>query len=130
MRPSPSSEGREVERLGETVAGRRGRKTMPEATKPRTEGSTAVTIFGRTYHLRGDGDGEYLTELADVVDRKMREVAEATGTADTLKVAILASLNIADDYLKAGRDGLASGDASREKRLARMVALLDEALAE
>jgi len=103
---------------------------MPEASKPRTKGSTAVTIFGRTYHLRGDGDGEYLVELADIVDRKMREVAEATGTADTLKVAILASLNIADDYLKAGRDGLVSGDAGREERLARMVALLDEALAE
>ena len=104
--------------------------TMPEATKPRTEGSTAVTIFGRTYHLRGDGDGDYLVELADIVDRKMREVAEATGTADTLKVAILASLNIADDYLRAGREGVASGGATHEKRLARMVALLDEALAE
>lgn len=104
---------------------------MPEATKPRTtEESTAVTIFGRTYHLRGEGDSEYLIELADIVDRKMREVAEATGTADTLKVAILASLNIADDYLKVSREGLASGDAAPEKRLARMVALLDEALAE
>ena len=103
---------------------------MPEATKPRTEESTAVTIFGRTYHLRGEGDSEYLIELADIVDRKMREVAEATGTADTLKVAILASLNIADDYLKASREGVASGDAAPEKRLARMVALLDEALAE
>jgi cell division protein ZapA len=103
---------------------------MPEPTKPRTEGSTAVTIFGRTYHLRGDGDHAYLTELAGIVDRKMSEVAEATGTADTLKVAILASLNIADDYLKAGRGGAASGDAAPEKRLARMVALLDEALAE
>jgi len=103
---------------------------MSGESKPRAEDSTAVTIFGRTYHLRGEGDSEYLVELADLVDRKMREVAEATGTADTLKVAILASLNIADDYLKAGRNGIVSGDEAPGKRLARMVALLDEALAE
>jgi len=106
------------------------KKQMSGASRPRGDESTAVTIFGRTYHLRGEGDSGYLVELADLVDRKMREVAEATGTADTLKVAILASLNIADDYLKAGRDGSTSGDEAPDQRLARMVALLDEALAE
>jgi cell division protein ZapA len=90
---------------------------------------TPVNIYGRTYHLRGGGDEEYLAELAGHVDARMREVAGATGTADTLKVAILASLNIADDYFKArrGEDGSASDDV--QKRLARMVTLLDEALA-
>ena len=63
--------------------------------------ATAVTIFGQTYHLRGGDDETYLTHLAAHVDRKMREVAEATGTADTLKVAVLAALNIADDSLQA-----------------------------
>ena len=45
---------------------------------------TPVTIYGKTYHLRGDGDAGYLHELAQEVDRRMREVAETTGTADTL----------------------------------------------
>lgn len=88
---------------------------------------TAVTIFGRTYHLRGDVDGEYLTELAARVDGKMREVAEATGTADTLKVAILAALNMADENLRAD-DARAAG--SDGKRLAQLVTRLDEALGE
>jgi hypothetical protein len=52
---------------------------------------TLVTIYGKTYHLRGDDPG-YLHELAREVDGRMREVAEATGTADTLNVAILAAL--------------------------------------
>lgn len=103
---------------------------MSGASRPRADESTAVTIFGRTYHLRGEGDSGYLIELADLVDRRMREVAEATGTADTLKVAILACLNIADDSLKAGRGGSTPGGEAPAKRLARMVALLDEALAE
>ena len=90
---------------------------------------TAVTIYGQTYQLRGNEDGTYLTQLADHVDRKMREVVEATGTADTLKVAILAALNIADEYLQARGGHVAPMDSGTDARLARMVTMLDEALA-
>jgi cell division protein ZapA len=90
--------------------------------------ATAVTIYGQTYHLRGE-DGSYLTELASLVDRRMREVVEATGTADSLKVAILSALNIADDYLQARRGLAVPADGPDEERLARMITLLDEALA-
>lgn len=90
---------------------------------------TAVTIFGRTYHLRGESDCDYLTELAELVDGKMREVTEETDTADTLQVSILASLNIADDYLRASRGRPQSPNKAMDKRLAKMVSTLDEALA-
>lgn len=92
--------------------------------------AAAVTIFGQTYHLRGDENGEYLEQLAGLVDRKMRDVAEATETADTLKVAILASLNLADEYLQARRGEPAREDERIDERLARMVTMLDEALVE
>jgi len=91
-------------------------------------GSIPVKIHGRTYYLRGDGDGSYLEELASIVDTKMREVAEVTGTADTLKVAILASLNLADDYLKASNGRMPDNRAS-DRRLAKLVTTLDEVLA-
>lgn len=91
------------------------------------EPSTPVTIFGRTYHLRGDGDPAYLHELARDVDRRMREVAEATGTADTLSVAILAALNVTDECLQAQR-GAVSQDT--EPLLDRWVALIDDVLAD
>ncbi|MDH3627516.1 MAG: cell division protein ZapA [Acidobacteriota bacterium] len=95
--------------------------------------ATPVTILGTTYHLRGHEDEEYLLQLARLVDGKMREVASATGTADSMKIAILGCLNLADDYIRASRDGgSASGnpDKDHERRLTRMVTLLDEALAE
>ena len=101
---------------------------MPDNVAEQGE-ATPVTIFGRTYHLRGNEDPDYLVELAELVDRKMQDMAEATGTADTLKVAILACLNVADDYLQARRGGSHRPDERTEKRLARMVTLLDEALA-
>ena len=64
------------------------------------------------------------------MDGRMREIAEGTGTADTLKLAILASLNIADEYLRSDLDDETPTSVRVEKRLGRMVTLLDEALAE
>ncbi|HEX8170918.1 MAG TPA: cell division protein ZapA [Thermoanaerobaculia bacterium] len=60
--------------------------------------STTVEIFGQTYNVRGDGDPGYLAELARFVDSRMREVAGQVATVDPMKIAILAALNIADEF--------------------------------
>jgi len=62
-------------------------------------GSMEVEIFGAVYSVRGNDDREYLQGLADLVDRKMREVAEHVNTADTARIAILAALNLADELM-------------------------------
>lgn len=63
-----------------------------------THDSTVVEIFGQSYNVRGDGDPEYLAELARFVDTRMREVAAQVATVDPMKIAILAALNIADEF--------------------------------
>ena len=63
-----------------------------------TPGSTSVEIFGQTYQVRGDGDPDYLLELARFVDSRMRDVAAQVATVDPAKIAILAALNIADEF--------------------------------
>ena len=60
--------------------------------------STTVEIFGQTYNVRGEGDPDYLAELAQFVDSRMREVAASVATVDAAKIAILAALNIADEF--------------------------------
>ena len=60
--------------------------------------STSVEIFGQTYNVRGEGDPNYLAELARFVDSRMREVAGQVNTVDPMKIAILAALNIADEF--------------------------------
>jgi cell division protein ZapA len=62
--------------------------------------TTEVEIFGAVYHVRGGEDRGYLQGLADLVDRKMREVAEHVHTADTARIAILAALNLADELVR------------------------------
>jgi cell division protein ZapA len=62
--------------------------------------NTPVEIFGAVYTVRGAEEPEHLQELAGLVDRKMREVAQHVSTADTARIAILAALNLADELFR------------------------------
>jgi len=64
------------------------------------QGSTQVEIYGQSYHVRGEGDPEYLLELARFVDVKMREIASQSAPTDPMRIAILAALNIADEFTR------------------------------
>lgn len=57
-----------------------------------------VQIYDQEYHMRGELDPEYIRTLAQFLDAKMRSIAERTHTVDSLRVAVLAALNIADEY--------------------------------
>jgi cell division protein ZapA len=87
-----------------------------------------VEIYDQAYNLRGV-DTEYILKLADFVDKKMRNVAEQTSTVDSLRVAVLAALNIADEYqvLKKKYDLLAS---QFRERTGALSGALDEVLGE
>ncbi len=62
-------------------------------------GRVDVEIFGKVYTVRGDKDPDYVRRVAEFVDRKMREISEVTDTVSTARIAILACLNIADEFL-------------------------------
>ena len=62
---------------------------------------TTVKIYHQTYQVRSGDDPEYIKRLAQYVDETMTEVFESTSSVDSIKVAVLAALNIADDYYRA-----------------------------
>lgn len=86
-----------------------------------------VDIYNQTYTIRSDGDNEYIQGLADYVDRKMREIASGTMTVDSLKVAILAALHIADEFYQL-RDAQAHTDAQLAARSAEAAEMLDRVI--
>jgi cell division protein ZapA len=88
-----------------------------------------VEIYNQTYHLSGQ-DADHIRKLAAQVDAKMRAVAAQGRTVDSLRVAVLAALNLADD-LSQTQEG-ASGLATRvgHARAASLRGLLDEVLEE
>jgi len=59
-----------------------------------------IEIFGHKHKIRvkGEEDEKYIGRLTSYVDQRMREVAFKSKSADILKIAVLAALNIADDY--------------------------------
>lgn len=97
-----------------------------------TNGNVRVEIYDQSYNLRGS-DAEHIHKLAELVDSKMRAVAEHTSTVDSLRVAVLAALNIADEYLalKTKYDAIASEYTQRASHLrSALDSALDEATRE
>lgn len=86
-----------------------------------------VEIYDQTYHLSGE-DPEHIRKLAEQVDAKMRAVAAQGRTVDSLRVAVLAALNLADELSQANVS--VSGAAARvgHARAASLRGLLDEVL--
>ncbi len=56
-----------------------------------------VVIYDQEYKMRSDLDPEYIRKLAEYVDGKMRSIASRTQVVDSLRVAVLAALNLADE---------------------------------
>lgn len=89
--------------------------------------ATEVEIFGALYHVRGDKDPEYLRELADEVDQKMREIAQQVSTVDTGKIAILVALNLTDELFQCRKHQ--DGDRVEiEEKVQELAGRLGEAL--
>jgi cell division protein ZapA len=59
-----------------------------------------VQIFGTSYTIRGEADQAYVQRVAGYVDAKMREINEKLPVASVAKVAVLASLNLADELFR------------------------------
>ena len=82
-----------------------------------------VEIYDQSYVMKGELDEEYVQALARMVDAKMRSIATRTRTVDTLRVAVLAAMNIADECQQ-----LRSKMARVEQKVAECSDVLDDLL--
>jgi cell division protein ZapA len=122
VRPSTDAASRRPASSRRTLLWLRLRRI--KIVKDAQNSSVRVEIFDQAYNLRGS-DAEYILKLAEYVDSKMRAVAEATNTIDTVRLAVLAALNIADEYhlLKKKQEG---GATDYQKRAHVLADALDE----
>lgn len=86
-----------------------------------------IEIYDQSYNVSADHDEAYLQELAAYVDGKMRSIAEATRTVDSLKVAVLAALNMADEMFTL-RQRQQEIQGPLRKRVEKCVAMVEKAL--
>ncbi len=94
-------------------------------------GAVVVEIYDQVYQLRGT-DAPYIHKLADMVDAKMRAVSAHSATVDSLRVAVLAALNIADELtvIKARLEALTGSSTQAQTtmrtRAGSLAGMLDE----
>ncbi len=84
----------------------------------------SVEIYGQTYNVRAGKDPSYIQSLAAHVNECMQQIAETTNTIDSLKVAILAALNITADYFQVREEHQKENELI-EKKSGDLLALLE-----
>ena len=90
--------------------------------------SVLVRILGQEYRIRSDADEASIQRVASFVDETMAKIRERTRTVDTLDLAILASLNLANDLLAARGAAPAAPDGMEwvdPKRLRALIAVAE-----
>ena len=93
---------------------------MPEITIP-------VDIQGQRYPIRTTLDPDYVARLASYVDEKMRAAGDSTPTGDSVRLAVLAALNIADELFRC-QEGTRARDGELAARTSEIERMLDQAL--
>ena len=109
-------------------------QAQPQPTQNQSVGqSVSVDIYDQIYNLRGT-DPAYIERLAQIVDTKMRAVSALGNTVDSLRVAVLAALNIADELCTARQrldsvaGNLQTSQHSARNRATTHAHMLDEVL--
>jgi len=87
------------------------------------EGLIPVEIFGQRYPIRSALDPQYVQQLASYVDERMRAAAEQSPAGDSVRLAVLAALNIADEAYRVldAEDGRPATLSARLEALERLV---------
>jgi cell division protein ZapA (FtsZ GTPase activity inhibitor) len=89
--------------------------------------TVAVTIQGREYKVRAEGDGGSVQRAALLLDDTMSKVRERSGIADSVDIAVLAALNLANSLV--GERGQTGGLDALQKRIGALVEVVEAALA-
>ena len=88
-----------------------------------------VEILGQTYAIRAGAEPGYVEALAAYVDAQMKEIGRSGGAVDSLRVAVLAALNVADELFQE-RARARSGDDDAQRRARALADELERALGE
>jgi cell division protein ZapA len=100
---------------------------QPPVTSEPSRGVIPITIQGQQYPIRTSLDPDYVTRLATFVDEKMQAAAESTPSSDSVRLAVLAALNIADELFRC-RDATDLRDDQLAERTKELERLLDRVL--
>ncbi len=105
-----------------SAAGRQREASMPEKNR------LTANINGREYNLASSESREYMLSVADLVDQKMQQVQFANRQLNTTHVAVLAALNLAEEYmqLKASSESLSEENLAQARKIRELEGQLEK----
>jgi cell division protein ZapA len=86
--------------------------------------TTEISIMGQKFMIRSESNDDYVQQVASFVDEKIGEVMSSTKSVASLNVAILAAMNIADEYLKFRRERDEKSNQA-ERKIKDLIELVD-----
>ena len=86
-----------------------------------------VQIAGQRYPIRSSLDPEYVARLATYVDEKMRAAADTSPSGDSMRLAVIAALNVADELFRC-RDASRARSGELAERAQELERLVDRVL--
>lgn len=84
-----------------------------------------VEIYGQRYSINGEADESYVKQLADIVDKQMKQVAAGMRSATPAKLAVLAAFNLAHELMESERKSR-QGEADADRRVASLMESIDQ----
>ncbi len=91
--------------------------------------TVTVEIMGQRFSIRSSLDIEYINRLASYVDHKIQDATEHSTGGDTVRITVLAAMNIADEYFRS-RDTETLIETTLKTRAGEIEQMVDEALAD
>ena len=86
--------------------------------------SYEVSILNQKFVIKSEAEERYVNRVSDYVSEKMHDITTNSKSISSLRVAILAALNIADDYFKLKEKSKERFHKTEEK-LKDLIALID-----
>ena len=104
------------------------------STKGQDKG-VLINIMGREFRVAApEGEEKQLSASVDFLNRKMREIKDTGKVVGNERIAIMAALNIAHEFLstKAGKAAASSSvdEAGLKRRIERFENIIEKALSE
>ncbi|HQR14045.1 MAG TPA: cell division protein ZapA [Nitrospira sp.] len=84
-----------------------------------------VEIYGQRYTVNGEADESYVKQLADIVDKQMKQVAAGMRSATPAKLAVLAAFNLAHELMESERR-FRQDEADADRRVASLMESIDQ----
>ena len=91
------------------------------------ETKVKVNIYGSEYSIMGEAEPEYILELAEYINGRMKEIGQSIASGNTVQIAILAALNIADEYFQL-QEMKSDVSGEMEQKTKALISMLDEGL--